>query len=47
MAKVDKLVFEVDSETLKMLLGKLSEMDARITSLSGQMVMLQSQVNSK
>ena len=47
MAKIDKLVFEVDSETLKMLIGKLSEMDARITSLSGQVMLLQSQVSSK
>lgn len=47
MAKVDKLVVQIDNDVLKMLLTKLSQLDARVTSLASEVMVLQSQVNSK
>lgn len=36
MAKVDKLVVEVESEVLKMLLDKISELEIRVTELESK-----------
>lgn len=36
MAKVDKLVVEVESEVLKMLLAKISELEIRVTELESK-----------
>ena len=35
MAKLDKLVVNLDTETLKLLLNKISELESRVSKLEG------------